>query len=168
MSAPRGWLSPDRIERRDTARRAIRRLAVDRDLDEARLGRLCGYSRQRWHKVMTPGEVASPAIGDTLLLDDALGSHALLDVMVREVGSRMVPLIDAPAVPSDAMAIATGALRDLAQFAARAATMLPRGVTPADARALSAELDLVRRALGQLEAAVGAAVVEGPALRSSR
>lgn len=171
MSAARtGFYSADPVERLDAARKLIRKLAAEHDLDEAHVGRALGYAQQRWHKVMTLGQRSGPRLSDLVLLSEMLGDDdQLVETLAKTRGGRFVrEHATAPTGGGEGLEAARAAVSETAQILGKVAALMGRAVTPADARALSEGLDRARRHLGRVEAEIGMAVVEPPVVTPIR
>lgn len=169
MSANRtGWFSPDPIERRDAARRAIKRLLNDYEIDESKIGRSLGYTQQRFNHIMTFGERASIAAGDTPFASSLLGDgHELLGAMARAAGFRLVREQPAIATATDVLTAAARVMTAASALVTVTTEAVQAGITPERARAVAREGEAVHLAVGRLEAIVSVQVVEPSMARGS-
>lgn len=160
------FTAADRVARRDHLRALIRRAADRADIDLTALGRRLGYAETRWRTMMARGELACLASADDLVLTSIIGP-AVLEAKAREAGYRLVPETATVAKPGDMIAAAGEAMASVGVLLAGLAAAIPDGIDPVEARQLQAGIDEARRKLSQLEARVGAAVVD-PLRRSGR
>lgn len=157
-----GWLSPDRIERRDTFRRMVRRLAGAADIDQHALGPRVGHSPSRWRDIMTTGAPHCLAVADLAILCEILGSDELLESIARARGYRLVRDVrDEQSRPTDTLEATARVMTAAGQLVSTTTgAVASGGISPISARAISNDCDGVRRAVNQLEAAVSVNVVE--------
>ncbi len=155
------WTSRDPIERRDTVRRVVRRLMVDRDLDDAQVARILGVSPQRFNRMMKPGERTFISLGDVLLLSELLGGEdAFLGELAAARGRRLVAEAPAEASGGDVLSATAAVMATASALVTTATEAAANGVTPERARIVTRDGEAVRRAVGRLDAVVSVAVVE--------
>lgn len=150
-----GWLSLDRIVRRDTFRRVVRRIAGALGIADREMTAPLGYSESRGRRALTPGELLCFSASDVPLLCEILGSNEILEEMCAARGGRFVPNVDkAHAAEADVLAAAASALGTASQLVSEVTSALPDGIDPGERRAILGRIIETRRALNALEARV--------------
>ena len=151
--------SSDPLERRDAARRVIRRLAEYRGVSLSALARMTDHKQQVFHRLLTDGEQVSLPLADLAILVEQLGIE-VLEPWVRAAGHRMVRETHAKPTAEGMIASTAQLLRESAEAAADAIATLADGrVTPSERAGILRQLDDVRRAANEVETAIEGASI---------
>jgi len=162
----RGFLSADRVARRDHLRGIIRRAAAASGVSEDEIGRRLGYSRARWRAILTKGELACVAVADLVLLSEVIGSDAVLEAIAEARGYRLVRELTEQATPGEMMAGAADTMRRTGVLVQHVADALPDGIDPIEAREIGERIKEARRSLADLEARLESSTITP--IRSTR
>lgn len=156
MTKPRtGFLSADRVARRDHRRKLLRRAAGERNLAVEEIGRRLGYKEARWRAIMTDGNLDGLCGDDLAVLGEILGVDVILEELAAARGYRLVRELDATATAGEILSALAAHLERSAAVATVGAAALADGAVDAiEARAIIARIAEHRRALNDLEARV--------------